>query len=751
VDSLGRFQRALQLFRQGKSNEGEKELRALLEADPNQPDAWMLLGIHLYGKGRQGQGIEALQRAVKVGPDHPDAHNNLGVALIQSGRYQEADAAFTRAVELKPEDPSFWMNRGFAFLSRDLPAEAMPYLARAIQIDPARGEAHFHLGNARRDVGQSDLAEASFREAIRLLPKHAEAHNNLAALLIATGRAREALTHLSQASRLGLRTAAVLANMGVAYGQIGESRSAIEAFAEAVRREPRFTKGYIDLAIALQTQDRVEEAVQTMRLAQKQAPRDPEVVASLARMLYLAGYQDEAQETLEGADSDAHHFLRAMFFPIIPASAEASAASVARCLALLQEVGADSIHDPVEQVPQSSFHLAYQHAHERPVQEAIGTAMRRACPDLGWVAPQASGRPSGGRIRVGVVSSLLREHTIGKIYGKMIGDIDPEQFELVLFRAGGVRDAVTEALDAKAAKTVSLALRLGTARTQIAAEACDVLFYPEVGMETLVVYLAQARLAPVQAMTWGHPMTSGSPNMDHFLSSEGLDGPEAADLYTETLYRAPRVNTYFVAPTMPEPFATRAELGLPEDRHLYAIPQTLFKLHPDYDAVLADILRQDPKGDLVLIAAKSPRWKELLQARWARTMPDVADRVHWLPTLRFPEFLSLGRRADVVLDPLFFGGGTTSLELFAAGAPIVTCPGRELRSRITAALYDKMGWRDLVCADPETYAQTAVALATDPDRRAQAVAAIAKRREMLYEDRGVVTDFQDFLGSVTGT
>src|SRR5262249_57666053 len=89
----------------------------------------------------------------------------------------------------------------------------------------------------------------------------------------------------------------------------------------------------------------------------------------------------------------------------------------------------------------------------------------------------------------------------------------------------------------------------------------------------------------------------------------------------------------------------------------------------------------------------------LLRARFERTMPDVAGRIHWLPRLANPDFLQLLTLADVVLDPPQFSGGNSSYEALGLGAPIVTWPGPLLRSRITHALYAKMGFEELT-VDP---------------------------------------------------
>ena len=67
----------------------------------------------------------------------------------------------------------------------------------------------------------------------------------------------------------------------------------------------------------------------------------------------------------------------------------------------------------------------------------------------------------------------------------------------------------------------------------------------------------------------------------------------------------------------------------------------------------------------------------------------------------------------MILDPLHFGGGHTSYEALAVGSPVVTLPGEFLRSRITQALYRKMGFTELIVGSPDEFIQTAVRLGTD--------------------------------------
>ena len=48
----------------------------------------------------------------------------------------------------------------------------------------------------------------------------------------------------------------------------------------------------------------------------------------------------------------------------------------------------------------------------------------------------------------------------------------------------------------------------------------DVLVYPEIGMDAGVYFMAFTRLAPVQMVFWGHPVSQGHATIDYFVSSD---------------------------------------------------------------------------------------------------------------------------------------------------------------------------------------------------------------------------------------
>jgi predicted O-linked N-acetylglucosamine transferase (SPINDLY family) len=312
-----------------------------------------------------------------------------------------------------------------------------------------------------------------------------------------------------------------------------------------------------------------------------------------------------------------------------------------------------------------------------------------------------------------------------------------------LFRfSGGKEDPLSEAINSAADEVVILPRKLKPARQEIADHSLDILFYLDIGMDALTYFLAFSRLAPVQCVTWGHPVTTGIPNMDYFISSDNAEPPGAEDHYSEKLVLPDRLTNYYYRPELPEESPSREKLGLPEDYNLYVCPQTLFKFHPDFDNVLGDILRQDPRGLLVLPEGKHKHWTELLQDRFSRAFPDVIDRVRFLPRMHY---FSLLRTADVILDTPYFGGGSTSLESFACGMPIVTWPGEFMRDRLTLALYKQMGVMDCVANNAQSYLKISYRLANDKIWRDEIRGEIRANADVLYEDTEAVRELERFF------
>ena len=113
-------------------------------------------------------------------------------------------------------------------------------------------------------------------------------------------------------------------------------------------------------------------------------------------------------------------------------------------------------------------------------------------------------------------------------------------------------------------------------------------------------------------------------------------------------------------------------------------PHSLFRFHPEFDEIIAAILQGDPAGIVVLREGHYPPLTKRLKERFFQ-----CDAIP-PPRLGYADYLCVMLLADVMLDPLHFGGGKTSLDALSLGVPIVTLPGKFMRGRATFGCYRKM-------------------------------------------------------------
>jgi predicted O-linked N-acetylglucosamine transferase (SPINDLY family) len=401
--------------------------------------------------------------------------------------------------------------------------------------------------------------------------------------------------------------------------------------------------------------------------------------------------------------------------------------------------------DPTSYPVPNHFYLAYHGLDDRALMErAAALSDGPRANRIEYASP-----PARDRIRVGIASKLFKAHTIGQLNRGLISRINRKEFEVVVVMIGGLTDSISTEIARYADQVINVMPPVPAAMKALADAQFDILFYPEIGMDPLAYTLAHSRLAPVQAMTWGHPETSGLRTIDYFLSTNDLDPPGNDKYYTERLHRLPCLGTWYERP-VPPTNARREEFGLPTSGILFGCPQSLFKFHPDFDSVLKRILEEVPGSYLVLLEGTKPHWRELLQARFQRTLGLLAERVVWVARCPRDAFLRLNACCDIMLDPLHFGGGNTTYEALSLGKPVVTWPSQFLRGRLSLAMYRQMGYLEMVTDSAEAFGTMAVRLARDAEFRNHASMTIREKSAVLFRDDEAVRGMEQFFREAAG-
>ncbi len=553
---------------------------------------------------------------------------------------------------------------------------------------------------------------------------------------------------------------------GVFLSRAGDEAAAERAFAAARQsdagRPVEQSVGYhfFERGIHYINEEAALPAEGCMKLAHRLMPQ----AAAPLEMLGLVGYR------LGDIDASRAHFDRALERAT---AAERGALEINRLIDTVPQIGASraaldasrawfeseldrliaqppSVPDPATTIHHTPFFLGYQGRNDRATNERVASLLLRSSPGLGYVSPQVAARKprSVGKPTVGIVSGYLGRHSVGVWYRDLARLlIERERFDTVVFAYGdhSMDPALQAAAESRGA-LVPLGKSLDEARRRIEARSPDLLIYTDLFIHPMLYFLAFSRLAPVQSLLIGHPCTSGIPAIDYFISNAFQDAEHAQEHYSERLVRLPRIVVHVRPPAPPAEPLSRAALGWVEDARYYVCPMMLQKLHPDFDAALASILRRDPQGEVVLFADRThPMWQRQLEERFARTIPGVAERITFRPFAPTREFLSILIEADCVLDTFHFSGGVTSYVVLALGKPLVTLPGELFRSRMTAGMYWQANVTDCIAQSPEHYVDLALAFAADPAARDAYRTKILAARPLLFETSEAVDVLADWI------
>lgn len=740
-----------------------------LEADPNadRRDASSVARLRvaiepLLAAGHVDHALIELQQSLSVRPDDAGVLDLAAAVLCGAGQFAQALVCALRAVELQPNEPSFQYTLGRIHKAAQQPQAAIAAYRQALRLQPDHLDAALSLGIALRGCGSPGEAVAVYRDVLTRHPESLIGWINLANALADAGQTQEAQDTRLKAHALAQSAAEQALAQARSCEDAGDREAALAACQQAAAVAPGWLPAQLAVAKTLMQLQKVDEAVLAF---QQVLQADPSHLESLYFLGGLHEYRGQVEAStacyerlLQLAPNDPTRFCLALLLPtILPHGTDIAALRRDHeqrliALAATSPVLSEPLKDLQNSVSNNYFRLAYHGAGNRELHALHARLFLQACPSLAWVAPhcqQPVAAPAGRRLRVGLISQFFRHHSIGRTSVGLVEQLSREHFEVtVLFVPPRRDDAMAQRIRAAADAVVDLPPDLTQARQAISELELDILFYQDIGMEPFTYLLAFARLAPVQCVSYGHPDTTGIPNMDVWISSTGFEPPDAQEHYTEQLMLIDGVGTlaYYDRPQpSPEAVLTREMLGLPANAPLIACPQTLFKFHPEMDDLLAAIFARVPHARLLLATGDNPASVEQLMARW-KARGDGIDKVAvFVPPLDRDHFLLMLKLSDVILDTIHFNGMNSSLEGFAMGTPIVTLPKAFQRGRHTQAMYRRMGYTELIAADEADYVRLVVRLATDAAFRARASRNILERCGVLFAEQAVVRGFEDVL------
>ena len=322
-----------------------------------------------------------------------------------------------------------------------------------------------------------------------------------------------------------------------------------------------------------------------------------------------------------------------------------------------------------------------------------------------------------GKIRIGVISEFFTDHTIGKLYKDIIFSLNANKFEAFIFHSqktnpGEIFYEFKKKEEEGILKNEILPIKLLEKINVIKNFELDIIFYPDIGLSIEFYYLALIRLARYQITTFGHPETTGSKSIDYYLISKNCVNKNTQKHYSEKLLLMNYLPMIYPKPIVKKKLS-KNDL---QRKNIYSCPQTLFKIHPDFDQIIFDIIKMDKKAIIYLIKDRNKLWYKKLINRLSNNNKYDPTRIIFLDPLNYEDYLLHIGKASVLLDPIYYGAGNSFFESMLFGTPTITFPTDHIKSRLVLGAYKQMEIADPpIAKDIKNYVDLAVHYANRDD------------------------------------
>ena len=185
----------------------------------------VLAGLTFRQAGYWRTTVTLFRHTLEANPDNYNAKVVLGLGLTREGKLEEANELFRAALRINPNFRQVNSFIGINLYHRGRREEALKYLQEEVRIEPTSRSARLYLASVLTDLGRFDEAKHQYREIIRLDPDDSAARTSLGVLNTRGGDWAGALDLFEQALQINPGDAVARAKAREARLRLGASRS----------------------------------------------------------------------------------------------------------------------------------------------------------------------------------------------------------------------------------------------------------------------------------------------------------------------------------------------------------------------------------------------------------------------------------------------------------------------------------------------------------------------------------------------
>ena len=512
---------------------------------------------------------------------------------------------------------------------------------------------------------------------------------------------------------------AVWFNFGVSLADNGELLGAIAALNQATTLVPDFHHPYINLGNYYERIGRADLAIESWKklhdrlaaITHASVGFKVEALKQIARVLEKLNDGANAEQILSSLlqvdpqnPEAIQHWIairqRECLWPLLP---EVDLADRRRLLAQISPLSlATYLDDPVLQI-------ANAYRYNRDV--------------LGWpdfnndVYEHQPPAATPSRLKIGYVSSDLRDHAVGFSLPEVLELHDREKVEIFAYYCGSVpgEDATQARIKASVDHWTDISGMGDAQAAQIIHEdGIHILLDLNGYTKDARTKIFARRPAPINVNWFGYPGTMGSPYHHYIIADKIIIPAGFEEFYSEKVLHLPCYQPNdrgrILSPNAP----SRSDEGLPEGKVVFCSLNGLQKLNSAIFGRWMQILAQ-VDGSVLWLLTGSEAANDRLRGQ-AEDLGIDPTRLIFAQKKPNPEHVARYQLADLFLDNLPYGAHTTAADSLWMGVPVLTCPGTSFASRVCASLVHAAGTAELVVASLEDYVQTAISLGNNPQK-----------------------------------
>ncbi len=343
----------------------------------------------------------------------------------------------------------------------------------------------------------------------------------------------------------------------------------------------------------------------------------------------------------------------------------------------------------------TNFHLAYQQENDLELNKKYYDLLSKIYPeDKRFKIDQFIEN------KILFVSGFFHKHTVSKIFFNFVEEVtNIKKFEVHMLHLSHIEDdwtALFRNLNGKFHQKTSI----NEIYNFLMKEKFKTIIFLDHAMNNITQAILNVKLAKKYIMLWGHPITTGSRNVDFFVSSKFMDNNNQAN-YSEKLLLLDGIGFNY---KVDKNLNTLKKI-IPKNNSFY-IPQALFKFLPKYDHLLGVLLEQNKNSTISIIKDKDPYYTKIFVERLLKNKKINKNfkRIFFLngQDKKF-NFIDKLMEHKIVMDTVGWSGGNTSIEAIYLDKPIITLEGNTLRGNHTSAILKQINLDILIAKNYSEY------------------------------------------------